>query len=116
MAAQNYSNERQLQQNAPSLYGAANSLKLAKPQALAAAGDQLYNWDQNKVNEALMKWNELKSAPWNGIGQFAQALGLGQGYSNQVSNTTIPGASPFQQGFQALMGAPGLINAFGSMF
>lgn len=109
MALNAYNTERGYQQAAPGLFGIANQLALAYPQALAAAGEQMYQWDQNKVNEAIAKWNELKSAPWAGLGEYANILGTG-GFSSTTTKTQ--GASPAQQFAQTVLGLPALATAF----
>lgn len=104
----NYQMERSYQDNASRLYGQANQLALAPAQTLGAAGDEMYKWDDNKVKEALAKWNELKTAPWNGISQFSQAIAGQPIGSTGTTSTQVPW---WQQGLQA--GVAGL-GALGS--
>lgn len=105
----NYAMERGYQDNAGRLYGQANQLALAPSQTLAAAGDAQYQWDDNLVKEALAKWNELKSAPWNGVSQLTAAVGGSNLGSTSSTGTSVPW---WQQGLQAGLSGLGALGSW----
>lgn len=108
----NYANERNIQQQSPALLGQANALALAGPQALAAAGDQTQKWDQDALNNALMKWNEVKTSPWAGLGEFANILGTG-GFQSTSSKVPSNQPSPWMQAAQMGLAIPSALSGFG---
>lgn len=108
----NYADERARMQQAPGLYSAANTLDLAPAQAMSAAGDQLFAWDQDLVNEALAKWNEAKSAPWSGLGEWSTILGSG-GFRSTDTTSMAAQPSLLAQLLQGGIGAAGALSGFG---
>lgn len=96
---QNYNNERQLQQNAPALLAAANSLGLAPGQLLGTLGDQEFSW--------------ASDMPWNGLDKMASLLSLGAQYGTTKTVGEVPKQGGGLSG--ALQGAAGGASA-GSAF
>lgn len=94
---QNYVNERNLQQNAPSLLSAANQFALAPGQLLGTLGDQEFSW--------------AADMPWTGLDRLAAITQLGQGYGTTTGTQTTP-----RQGgglFSGLLGGASAGSAFG---
>lgn len=96
----NYTNERQLQQNAPALLAAANSLGLAPGQLMGVLGDQQFAWDSEM--------------PWTGLDNMASLLSLG----SQYGTTNTVGTQPVQGGgiggfTQGAVGGASAGSAFG---
>lgn len=99
--AQNFANERGIQQNSGQLLELANALSLAGPTALANAGDVEQGWEQATLDDQLAKFMRDKQAPWEGIGEMANILNAG-GFS--TGTTTEPKPSPLIGMLQGLMG------------
>lgn len=106
---QNYARERGIMGETPQMYGMANQLALAPAQAMGAAGGEVQGWQQQKVRDAMSKWNELKTAPWSGLQGLAGILqGFMPGF--QQSTQSTPGAPWWQQLFQGGIGVGGLFG------
>jgi hypothetical protein len=99
--AQNYANERNIQQNSGNLLDQANLLSLAGPTALAGAGATEQSWDQGALDAALAKWKLNQQQPWAGMNEFANILGSG-GFG--TTSTTTPAPNPILGVLQGLMG------------
>lgn len=99
--AQNYANERGIQQNSGSLLDQANLLALAGPTALAGAGAQEQAWDQGALDAALKQWQMQQGHNWAGMSEFADVLGSG-GFG--TATKTEPGPNKMLGALQGLMG------------
>lgn len=99
--AQNYANERGIQQNSGNLLDQANLLSLAGPTALAGAGATEQGWEQGALDAALAKWKLNQQQPWNGMSEMANILGSG-GFGQ--TTTTAPATNPILGVLQGLMG------------
>lgn len=97
--AQNYANERQLQQNAGNLIGIADALSMAPGQLLGALGDQEYSW--------------ALEMPWAGLDRMAALLQLGQGYGTSKGTQTGPAQSTGGGIFSGALGGASAGSAFG---
>lgn len=97
----NYQAERDRMGQAGSILNQANELFLQPGRLLDLAGGQQQAWDQAALDAAIR-------APWNGLGQYAQLLGLGTGYGTQTTNGTTTTQQPRASGFGSfLQGAAG---------
>lgn len=103
ISLQNLANERQLQQNAPNLFNAADDQLMAAPLAQIRAGETERGWNQEVLDD---KAKQL----WAGLPEFSQLLSSG-GFGSQT--VTAPGPSKFQQ---LLQGALGLLGIGTSLF
>jgi hypothetical protein len=103
MTAQNYANERQIQQNSGGLLDQANQLMLKPGQVLSTIGDQQQSWDMARVAA-------LQEAPWTGLDRWASILGQAQPYSTQhtvgtdVTNSQSTGTPARPSGASSVMG------------
>lgn len=120
--AQNYANERGIQQNSANLLDQANILALMGPQALSAAGTEQQGWGQAALNDKL-------SAPWRGLSEYGNILGLG-GFGGTTGTTsgsssgsssgngtaeTVQQKDLFGQILQGLLGGVGLFTGMGGI-
>lgn len=113
----NYSAERGRQMQAPALLNAANALDVAGPETALRAAAIEQGWDQDELNEAIAAYEQMIGAPWQGLMEFGQILGLGSPYGTQTGTTTQTTGGPGAI-LQGLLGAGGLAAqlATGGMF
>lgn len=90
--ANNYANERGIQQNSGQLLDQANILALAGPQAQLAAGGLQQGWEQGGLDAALKKFQMDQQAPWAGVSELANILGAG-GFGSTTGTNTSTGTS-----------------------
>lgn len=95
--ANNYANERGIQQNSGGLLDAANALALAGPTALAGAGAQQQGWDQGALSGEA-------ASNWAGIQELANVLASGGFGKSTVEEPT----SPLGGALQGALGGAGL--------
>lgn len=88
--ANNYANERGIQQQSGNLLQGANALALAGPQAQLAAGELQQGWQQGGLDAALKKWQMDQQAPWSGLGELANILTAG-GFGSTTGTTSSRG-------------------------
>ena len=96
--AQNYANERGIQQNSGGLLHQADLMALAGPSALAGAGAQQQSWNQQGLNNDQAKFQADQGGPWAGMDNFLKALTTG-GFGSTTAvqeNASNPLASAFQ--------------------
>lgn len=106
----NYQQERQRQLQAGTLFDQANQLLQLPALLMDQAGTQEQAWAQAALDAQYQAYQDSLSAPWRGLGEFAQILN-GGGF-NTVTGTQ-PGAS---RAGSALQGAAGGAAAFNSLF
>lgn len=99
--AQNYANERGIQQNSGQLLDLANALGLAGPTALSAAGATEQGWNQAALDDQKMKFLEGLQSKWSGLGEFSNILNAG-GFGTQT--TTPPKQNPLVGILQGALG------------
>lgn len=112
MAGQNYATERQNQLNAPGMVAQAADMNLLPAQLLDRAGQQQQAWNQSALDADLQRYNINQSAPWAGLGEWAQILNGGGFQSAGQTGSTRMGSSPTSF-LQGAAGAAGLVNSLG---
>jgi hypothetical protein len=88
--ANNYANERGIQQNSGQLLDQANLLALAGPQAQLAGGALQQGWQQGGLDAELKKFQMDQAAPWSGMSELANILTAG-GFGSNTGSTTSTG-------------------------
>lgn len=112
LAGQNYMTERQNQLDAPMMMAQAADLNLLPAQLLDRAGQQQQSWNQAALDADLQRYNINQSAPWAGLGEWAQILNGGGFQSAGQTGSTRMGSSPASF-LQGAAGAAGLANSLG---
>ncbi len=100
--AQNYANERQIQQNSGSLINQADLMALIGPSTAASAGGQQQTWDQQALDNARAQFQGDQNAPWAGMQDFLKVLTAG-GFG-QATSVEQGGSNPLGSALQGAIG------------
>lgn len=105
-----------LAQLAPQLVGQGVGMQTQGLGLQASAGDQHQGWQQDKLNEALQKYQMSVEAPWQGIKNYSAIIGgaipgstVGSNISTLPRQSTISGLAGGAMGGAAMGGALGSI-------
>lgn len=116
LVAQNYGQERMLQQNAPQLLAQGLQLGALPQDLLGEAGAQQQQWDQAALNEAYQRWQMEQQAPWSPLERYAAFIQAG---SPGSSVSFSPGGGGIGQALgQGLQGGIGgaLLGGLGAQY
>jgi|SRR5215207_4389045 len=112
-----YAQERQLQQNAPALFSAANSLRTAPGMMGLQIDEFARQGKQLGLDNALQKYQARQQAPWYGLGEMANLL-ASAGMRSTTGASTQPNpqyVDPMTNALKmALGGAAGVAGIGGS--
>jgi hypothetical protein len=115
--ANNYANERQLQQGAPGMLAAGYQLAAAPGQAMLSIDDLARGLEQMRINNQLAQHQEQQSAPWYGLNQQANLLSAGNFYNGSgTSSTTADNPNyvdPFTQMLKMAIGGTAAVAGIG---
>lgn len=92
--AQNYANERQLQQAAPGLIGQGMEILAAPGNAALSLDEVLRGGTQLGLDNDLAKFRERQGAHWTGVPEMAQLLSAVNGFGSSTSTGTMTQPNP----------------------
>lgn len=115
MYAQNYANERQIQQGTGAILAQGNELLSAPGQLGFSIDEKLRQSQQLGIDNAIQRWQMGQTAPWYGLGEAANLINSA-GYKSSSGTSTAPNPNYVDPFTNALKVGLGAVSTGASLF